>query len=189
MTVSNIVLRALKEVVTVLEKENLDWCLFGGLAMQVYRRIRATKDIDLMLMIDKKQLSYFISYMEKNDFKFDKKTGIVKLNSFELIRFSHQDEITGLEIFIDIVTATTDFQKQILRRKRQQAFFDIPINIASCEDIILLKILANRPIDLMDAQDLIKENIKEIDKDYLRDWAKQLGVKKKLEGFIKATGE
>jgi hypothetical protein len=46
MLISNIILSVLKKVIEILEKKNFDWYLFGGLAMQAYRRIHATRDIE-----------------------------------------------------------------------------------------------------------------------------------------------
>lgn len=187
MTISNIILRALKKVIRVLEKGQLDWCLFGGLAMQVYKRIRATKDVDLMVEIFPYNTSNLIVCIEKAGFKFDRKRGKIKINGFELFRFIYTDEETNFEIFIDLVTAATDYQRRILLRKKQTDFFGMKINIASVEDIILLKVLADRPIDLVDAQVLLEENKEDIDKNYLRSWAKRLGLQRKLQRLSKRT--
>jgi hypothetical protein len=185
MIISGIILKALKKIIGVLEKENIDYCLFGGLAMQVYKRIRATKDIDLMVSIVSQRIPEFIHQIEKAGFNFDKKKGIIKLNNFELLRFIYTDEDTNFEIFIDLVSATTEFQKQILNRKTKADFLGIMVNIASPEDLVLLKILADRPIDFVDALDLCKENKEIIDKNYLKGWAKRLGVGKKLKELLK----
>ena len=86
MTISNIILRAFKKAISVLEKENLDWCLFGGLAMQAYKRIRATKDLDLMVTVSKDDIFEFIAQMERADFLFERKRGIIKIDGLELLR-------------------------------------------------------------------------------------------------------
>lgn len=185
MTVSNIILRALKKIIEVLEKENIDYCLFGGLAMQVYKRIRATRDVDLIVSIAQDKTLGLVDRVEKEGFKFDKKRGIIKINGFELLRFIWIDEETTFEIFIDTVTATTEFQKQIFKRKIKTDFLGIMVNIASLEDLLLLKLLADRPIDFLDAQCLFEENKKEIDKDYLKNWAKRLRVFRKLQGLLR----
>lgn len=185
MTISNIILRALKKVVGFLEKENIDFCLFGGLAMQAYKRIRATKDIDLMVVAAPGNTLEFIGKMQEAGFIFDKKRGVIKINGFELLRFIYTDSETDFDIFVDIVTAATEFQRQILSRKAKIDFFGTKINIARLEDIILLKLLADRPIDILDAQVLLEENRRDIDTAYLKNWAKRLGLQKGLEGILK----
>jgi len=185
MIISNIILRTFKKVIEVLDKEKIDWCLFGGLAMQVYKRIRATKDIDLLIEISSDQIANFITCMEKAKFKFDRKRGIIKINGIELLRFFYEDTETAFEIFVDLVTVTAEFQKQIIKRKTKQDFLGIEVNVASLEDVILLKLLADRPIDAFDSQYLIEENIKDIDKDYLKNWARRLKVTKRLNNLLR----
>lgn len=183
--ISNVILRALRKIVSVLERENIEYCLFGGLAMQLYKRIRATRDIDLMISIEQIKIVDLVSRIEKEGFSFDKKRGVVKLSGFKLLRFIYTDAETTFEIFIDLVTTTTEFQKKILERKIKTDFLGIDVNIASLEDLILLKLLANRPIDTVDAQTLLEENIKDIDKNYLKNWSKRLNVQRKLRILIK----
>ena len=187
MTVSNIILRALKKIVEVLEKEDIDYCLFGGLAMQVYKRIRATKDIDLIVSFALENPFELINRIEKAGFNFDKKKGVIKINGFELLRFIYNDEDTGFEIFIDLVITKGEFQKQILNRKTKTDFLGIKVNIASLEDLILLKFLANRPIDIVDVSVLLEENKKGIDKIYLKTWAKRLDIEDKLKELLKGN--
>ena len=187
MTVSNIILRALKKIVEVLEKEDIDYCLFGGLAMQVYKRIRATKDIDLIVSFALENPFELINRIERAGFNFDKKKGVIKINGFKLLRFIYNDEDTGFEIFIDLVITKGEFQKQILNRKTKTDFLGIKVNIASLEDLILLKFLANRPIDIVDASVLLEENKKGIDKIYLKTWAKRLDIEDKLKELLKGN--
>lgn len=185
MTISSLILRALKKIVGALEKENIDYCLFGGLAMQVYKRIRATRDVDLMVSFAQNRTLELIKWVEKEGFVFDKKRGMIKINGFELLRFIYTDADTSFEIFIDLVTVTTEFQKQIIDRKIKSDFLGIDVNVASLEDLILLKVLADRPIDFVDATGLYEENKANIDKNYLKNWARKLGVLKKLKELLK----
>jgi len=180
MTESNIVLEALKQAVKAAGKLKIDYCLFGGLAMQAYKRIRATMDVDLMVAVDKDRIPDLIFQLESEGLKFDRKRGIVKISGFDLLRFIYTDKRYMLEIFVDIAAANTNFQKQILSRKQRLDFFGIKINIASCEDLILLKVLSGRPIDKLDAQVLIQENLKYIDKSYLTSQARELGTDRSL---------
>ncbi len=185
MMISNAILGALNSAIAVMETGGLDYCLFGGLAMQVYKRIRATRDVDLMVTVDKKRVTELISRMEKAGFEFDRKKGAVRIRDFELFRFIYTDEDLGLDIFVDLATVATEFQKTVLRRKKRLDFLGVAVNIASCEDLILLKALGNRPIDIADAEGLIEENIRDLNKTYLRKWAEELGVGKTVERLLK----
>ncbi|MCM8795517.1 MAG: nucleotidyltransferase [Candidatus Omnitrophica bacterium] len=187
MMLSNIILRALKNIVSFLEKNNIDYCLFGGLAMQLYKRIRATRDIDLMIAVEQNKIADLVNQIQQEEgFSFDKKKGVIKLKGLELLRVIYTDRDTGFEIFIDLVTATTEFPKQILKRKRKDDFLGIAVNVVSLEDLILLKAIADRPIDFVDAAFLCKENKEIINKNYLKIWAKKLGVLDRVKEILKA---
>ncbi|MCD6093965.1 MAG: nucleotidyltransferase [Candidatus Omnitrophica bacterium] len=185
MTISNIILEALKAMINILEISGIDYCLFGGLAMQAYKHIRATMDVDLMLAIDSKQISNFILKLEKEGFKFDRNRGIAKIGDFEFLRFIYTDKKQGIDIYLDLVTLKTDFQNEIIRRKQKIDLFGFKVNIASCEDLILLKILSGRMLDRADVQALIEANKQELDRDYLKVWARKLGTERELTLLMK----
>lgn len=182
---SNIILNAIKKTTSTITSLKLEYCIFGGLAMQFYKRIRATKDIDLMVLIDKIDIDGFISQMGKSGLKIEGEGKIIKIGNFDLIRFIYTDSEISLDVFIDIVLVKTDFQRQILSRKNSFDFFGINLNVASCEDLILLKILSGRPIDIYDATGLIQENNKELDRAYLKNCSEKLGIKRKTEELLK----
>ncbi len=185
MTTSNVVLEALIEAVKVIEDASLDYCLFGGLAIQAYKRIRSTMDVDFMITIDEAKRNDFIAKLQKNRFEFNTKNGIVKIGDFEFLRCVYTDKKYQIDVFVDFVTVKTDFQKQILRRKQRLNIFGLKINIASCEDLILLKVLSGRPLDLSDADVLIAENITSLDREYLKESANKMGIERRMNYMMR----
>ena len=186
MTASNIVLEALTEAVKAIEDESLDYCLFGGLAIQAYKRIRSTMDVDLLIAIDEEEKHNFIAKLQKKGFKFDMKKAVVKINDFEFMRCVYTDKKYQIDVFVDFVTVKTEFQKQVLRRKQRLNVFGLKLNIASCEDLILLKAFSGRPLDLSDVDVLIAENISSLNKDYLKENAKKLGIERRINYIMKS---
>lgn len=182
--VSNIVLEALSHVLETLKNRGINYALFGGLAMSAYRHIRATKDVDIMITLQGQNIKEMIATMEKAGFSFDRKTGIKVVKEFRIFRFAYRDRTYGLEIYVDLVNAETGFQKEVIRRKKTITLWDKEINFASCEDLILLKILGSRPIDIVDAQALWEENRNELDKSYLKTWAERLGIEAKIKEIL-----
>jgi hypothetical protein len=55
----------------------------------------------------------------------------------------------------------------------------------SPEDLILLKVVAARPRDLGDIEDVLFAQ-SDLDETYMRRWAKELGVAEKLEEVLAA---
>jgi hypothetical protein len=59
------------------------------------------------------------------------------------------------------------------------------VKLVSAEDLILFKLIASRPRDLIDIQDVLFTQ-GELDEPYLRRWAGPLGVEKQLDEVLAA---
>jgi hypothetical protein len=186
MNAGNIILETLKKTVAVIENLKISYCLFGGLAMQAYKRIRATLDVDIMAALGDIAENDFIVTMEKSGFKLARAKGIIEIKGFKFFRFLYagKDDEYGLDIFVDIALMKGEFQQHILRRRKQFDFSGSKIHIASCEDLILLKILAQRPLDNADAEALLEQNTEDLDKGYLMKQARTLGINRQLQSML-----
>lgn len=86
-------------------------------------------------------------------------------------------------IDIDIFLAESEFQQDLIRRRVQHTIGGIPAWFVSVEDLILLKLIAGRPRDRADIDDLLLAR-SELDEGYLRRWAGPLGVESKLDEVL-----
>jgi hypothetical protein len=59
------------------------------------------------------------------------------------------------------------------------------VSLVTAEDLILFKLIASRPRDLIDVQDIFFTQ-GDLDEAYMRRWAKELGVAEKLEEVLAA---
>ena len=57
---------------------------------------------------------------------------------------------------------------------------NLQVAVVSPEDLIVLKVLAGRPRDAIDVQDVLFMQ-GELDRDYMKHWAARLGVLENLE--------
>lgn len=72
-----------------------------------------------------------------------------------------------------------DFHRQVIERSSREQLGDFSITVATSEDLILLKLLAWRPIDRADAIDLVSL-APELNRAYLTEWAERLNVAERL---------
>lgn len=79
--------------------------------------------------------------------------------------------------------AERPFQRELLNRRRLTETPDGNCWLASPEDLILFKLLASRPRDLLDVQDVLFTQC-QLDEDYMRTWAAELGVEDKLQDAL-----
>jgi len=53
---------------------------------------------------------------------------------------------------------------------------DYPVRFASCEDLIIHKMVAGRAVDIEDVCHLLTKNREQLDYDYLRHWLSEFSV-------------
>lgn len=94
----------------------------------------------------------------------------------------------GLSLKLDVLAGRLAFHEQVLARKRSVRLEDQQVPVASAEDLILLELLARRPIDLNDAEELYRIHKGSLDEVYLRSTAQSLRVVESLDAVIAGTG-
>jgi hypothetical protein len=180
----------LEELTEVLEKLHIAYCLGGSMASSVYGTVRFTQDADITVEPFGPIAEKFFETL-KGDFYISMEAMLEALqnrSSFNIIHFATAFKI---DIFIQ---ADTDFQKQMLSRARKLRLGngDKQVSFVSPEDIILLKLDWFRQSDCtsqrqwLDVQGVLAGQAKSLDFDYLKSWAKKLGL---AELLAKALSE
>jgi len=68
----------------------------------------------------------------------------------------------------DFIFSWTPYEQQAFKRAHSHFLEGYPVRFASPEDVIIHKILANRPRDLEDVRHILRRQ--KIDADYIRQW-------------------
>lgn len=181
--ISRIIIKVVNRVIGAIEEIGLEYAIFGGLALQVWKRLRSTLDIDIMALTGKQDARTLIDALLKKGLKLDEKKPKVNLGEIILIRFTYSDEESLLDIKVDVAIAGGGFSEQAVRNRVKLNVFGKDMWFVKCEDLILFKILSNRPIDIADAQELFRLNKQTIDMEYLREQAAGLKISRQLRGI------
>lgn len=91
--------------------------------------------------------------------------------------------LEGKGIDADVFLAETAFQREVITRRVTCTVEGQPVSLVTAEDLILFKLIASRPRDLLDVQDVLFTQ-GDLDEAYMRQWAKELGVAEKLEEVL-----
>jgi predicted nucleotidyltransferase len=91
--------------------------------------------------------------------------------------------LEGRSVDADMFIAETPFQREVLDRRITADVDGLSVKLVSAEDLILFKLVAARPRDLLDVQDVLFTQ-GELDEPYLRRWAGPLGVEAKLDEVL-----
>jgi predicted nucleotidyltransferase len=159
----------LARIAKAFDHHRIPYMVIGGQAVIRYGRPRLTDDIDITLGVDVTSLptvqqaaSEIPLHARVNDVE-----GMVKqTNVLPLIERS-----TGIKV--DCIFSFTPYERQAIERGEEVAVGGTRVRYAALEDVIIHKLVANRPVDVEDVVAIIVRSGDRIDRAYLQSWLRQ----------------
>jgi hypothetical protein len=172
-------IEVLQQVVTKLEKLQINYFLVGSLASMYYSRPRFTNDIDLVLQIGPAQIKNFTLAFDFPDYycpPFEViQDEVLRRGAFNLI---HKD--SGIKIDIVLNKNSEISKSELARRNEVELIPEFYVYIATAEDVILKKLEfykeGNSEKHLQDIREILSST--EVDHNYLENWVTELGLQK-----------
>ena len=170
----------IKKTAQSLDKENIPYMIIGGQAVLVYGRPRLTRDIDITLGVDTDKLdsiekickSLKLKLLVENPKDFAQTTKVIPAEEPES------------KIRVDFIFSFTPYEAQAIKNARQITIDDYPVKFASCEDVIIHKMVAGRAIDEEDIKSILAKNSKTIDLRYIRNWLSEFAKIEEYSGIL-----
>ena len=165
---TNRLLLALETIVNWLDKQQVPYMIFDGIANSIYGNPRQTFDIDIKISVPAgdtrsdfiEQLAPVAMLLPENPMQFITETSVLP--------------VTLHDVRIDLVFAQLPFEEHAIKRSQVKQFFSIPMNVCSVEDFILQKAVSSRQKDWDDIATVIGLQKKNIDWRYLLDHCREL---------------
>jgi predicted nucleotidyltransferase len=162
----------LEQTITLVDKictsNNLHYAIIGGIAAAVYGSARTTIDVDLIVRTDLSNLEAVYRAFTK-EFAPLKEKALEFFQTYYVLPVAHNT----LKTKVDVSAALSEFERTALQRAKKMTYGSAIGFFCSPEDLILLKLVANRERDLVDVKDIITRNKDRLDQSYLRTTAKQ----------------
>jgi predicted nucleotidyltransferase len=79
------------------------------------------------------------------------------------------------KIRVDFIFSFTPYEKQAIENAKQVQIDDYPVKFASCEDVVIHKMVAGRAIDEEDIVSILAKNRDAIDFEYIEKWLSEFG--------------
>lgn len=179
----------LDTLIEIFDRRGTNYTIIGGIAVRAHAIPRNTVDLDLMVSIDSSELPHFFDELTEAGFEVPESfargwTDRVRNMPLVKVRFY----LGGNGIDADLFLADSSFQKSVIQRRVAVDVEGRQYWIATAEDLVLLKLLADRPRDRLDVADLFFIS-GQLDMTYLGKWADQLKVRSQLEVAIREAGE
>jgi hypothetical protein len=147
------------ELLQALSDEQVQYVLVGGLAVQLHGFLRSTFDIDLVLAMNDGNLSRFIEVAKRyglvpvNPIPIDslRNTGLIDQWHREkgMLTFALRERQIGGSMVDVLVRSDVPFEN-LMANAVAGELFGRRVWIASIDDLLLMKRIANRPKDLLD---------------------------------------
>ncbi len=166
------ILRTLHRVITLFDKNGIDYMIIGDYALPFYGRIRTTVDLDIAVAIEtQKRFSYLLNLLRAADFEptvCSPNEPLIVVDRQEKIEFEVWTKPDGV-IFDD---------ETLRRRRKARLSEDISAWIVSPEDFIVTKLArSNRGvIDEQDVKSVLVRQEGNINWKYLEKRAKEAEV-------------
>lgn len=163
---------AFRAIAACLEEMRVPYALIGGIAASLHGQPRYTSDVDLVIALPMHRLQEFARVARARGFAIDPERVRLQWLASGFGRIWYGEEETG--IAVDLMSNRSDFLKSVIWRAEATCFAGVRTMLASAEDLILLKAMAWRGVDIGDAEWILIRRGPRIDRDYLRRLAARL---------------
>ncbi len=164
------------------------YALIGGLAVSAWGIVRATKDIDFLVSLVKREsaLLEFENILKKHKIKFTVHKGDYADPIGLLLDL--QIPVRLEKVSAQLIIATKTWEEEFARATIEVKMGKTSIPVIKAEELIVMKLRAGGPLDIYDVQQLLKinKNKKNFKEKELRQKSKKMHVEEKLN---KITGE
>lgn len=165
----------LGKAVRALTSAGIDYALVGGTALLLAGRDRNTRDVDVVAILQPGQLQALIASSALEGFSHSPSKDVYTLESVTIYRFFLFLEDVEVSLSLDVQIGNTPYHEAVMERARPLALAGLELKVASLEDLIILKLIAFRPIDRADCLHLLRL-YPELDKAYLQSWVERLDL-------------
>ena len=164
----NRLIKALSTITSWMERMNISYMVFGGIANSIYGNPRQTFDVDIKFSLESKdKLEQFVEELKS----------IAILLPDEPIQFIKETNVIPIEIDevrVDLVVADLPFEIEAIQRSRYVDFSNTKIKVCLPEDLIIQKAVSTREKDWFDIRTIIENQSDKMDWNYLLKHCKDL---------------
>lgn len=146
----SITIDGIEQMLTTLDRFNLDYVIIGGFACAIYGNVRATADLDVLIGMTTEEAIKLKNQLENEGIH----TRLGLSSTFDDVGDMLRAKVGVFHL--DILTPKIDLQKRILKDFKLIKLFDKEVKVVSPEVLLLVKLKAGSYKDKHDASMLLK---------------------------------
>ena len=170
--------QALRRILSVLEELGVPYALIGGLALPFYGVVRATEDMDLLILLSAIEMDTLAGNISRKGFSAKARKGspgdpLVGVVVVEV-------PLEGGGVTCDLLLPSARWQSQAVRNAGTFEVEGSQVRVVQARDLFLLKLYADGPQDSLDAASLLRLQDESTGKEW-RDAASKLRMGQELK--------
>lgn len=177
-------LRFLLEAIAVLDSLQIPYMIIGGFAVRTWGVPRPTYDADVAVVVDEVGLIRLFEKLKEAGFAVPdehRKGWVDTVGGMGKVKVSRFEGATVWDVDIFLVRGA--FLQAAFARRRVAKLAGRDAWFLAPEDLIVLKLVANRRKDQLDVEEILKIT-QDLDLTHLRTWASRLGIAERLDEFL-----
>jgi len=176
-----VVEKLIKRIAQRLDEDKIPYMVIGGQAVLIYGRPRLTRDIDITLGVDTDKFALVKGVCGKLGLRMQPKNPEIFAGQTRVL----PSEEPKSKIRVDFIFSFTPYELQAISRARKVSVSGYPVKFASCEDVIIHKMVAGRAVDEEDVRSILAKNKDSLDRKYIRQWLSQFSKISEHEGILR----
>ena len=166
-------LEVLEDFVRKAQKAEISYMVRGSFAMAAYGEMRFTRDIDIVLEIDREQIDIFSRAFEK-DYYLSKNSIRRAVDSQSMFNLIHLEKAVKIDC---IVCKENEFEKLKFANRRQTKIGELSFWTITRENLILSKLnWAKSSFSEMQIRDIANLTEDNYDDEYVQNWIEKLNL-------------
>lgn len=154
-----------QRIFQALNEHKVKYLVVGGVAVNLYGYLRFTGDLDILILLDEKNLQKIDAVMKKLGYTERLPVSVMELKNEKQVRqWLKEKNLKAFSFFppnhmplqIDILVEASLKFKSYASKKTSKHLGDIAIPVVSIEDLIKMKKKANRDKDRLDLEALLQ---------------------------------
>ncbi len=161
-----------------MEGQSIDYALIGGHAVNAWLEPRFTADVDIVVATGPDDFERLKQVLADEGFAVTREHGAGQPSGPDFVRF----ESDSSALILEVQAAKTAFQQEVVRRAGVGAAGP---RVATVEDLIVMKLIADRAKDQVDLIGLV--DLPDVDWAYIEGWAQEWQILDRLQRIRAAT--
>ena len=145
----------------LLKARRTKYVIVGGVAVTAVGEPRFTADLDAIVFVDIDEFERLIAHAIKHGFRADLD------DELESVRAGGSGRLTRGRFHFDLIVRSLFIEDQALARSRTIRVFGRAVRFPSPEDLVVLKLVAGRPRDLLDVEGIVRRHGRALDRAYV----------------------